>query len=153
MLLPTTTAALRHRSRGPSRAALCGRAVRLPQLRLLCVAPTAGPRSEVEHKPEPIVGPAGPYGLLHRFPRVAPYIELARMEKPIGVQLPAREWFRGSLVAFLESHANTSVVPGSMLLYWPGAWSICLAAEPGALPDPYLLGAFGVGKQKVFDSS
>jgi hypothetical protein len=34
---------------------------------------------------------------------------------------------------------------GSLLLYWPGAWSISLAAAPGALPDPYLLGAFGVG--------
>lgn len=90
MLLPTAAAARRLRSRGPGRAALCERAVRLPQPRLLCVAPTAGPRSEVEHKPEPIVGPAGPYGLLHRFPSVAPYIELARMEKPIGVQLPAR---------------------------------------------------------------
>jgi hypothetical protein len=34
-----------------------------------------------------------------------------------------------------------------MLLYWPGAWSICLAADPGTLPDSYLLGAFGVGKK------
>lgn len=38
---------------------------------------------------------------------------------------------------------------GSMLLYWPGAWSISLAAEPGGLPDPYLLGAFGIGNDIV----
>ena len=55
-------------------------------------------------------GPPGPYNLYHRFPGVAPYLELARMEKPIG----------------------------SLLLYWPGAWSISLAAPAGALPDPSL---------------
>ena len=46
-----------------------------------------------------------------------PYLELARVEKPIG----------------------------SLLLFWPGAWSIALAAPNGCVPDLRLLGAFGVG--------
>ena len=47
-------------------------------------SPAAAPTHGREQESEPIVGPAGPYGLLHRFPRVAPYLELARIEKPIG---------------------------------------------------------------------
>jgi hypothetical protein len=46
--------------------------------------PAATPTHGSEQESEPIVGPPGPYGLLHRLPRVAPYLELARMEKPIG---------------------------------------------------------------------
>mmetsp|Transcript_36963 Transcript_36963/g.115774 ORF Transcript_36963/g.115774 Transcript_36963/m.115774 type:complete len:201 (-) Transcript_36963:585-1187(-) len=34
---------------------------------------------------------------------------------------------------------------GTLLLLWPGAWSIALAAAPGALPDLKLLGLFTVG--------
>jgi len=44
-----------------------------------------------------------------------PYLKLMRVDKPIGT------W----------------------LYYWPFAWSIGLAANPGTLPDPYLLGLFG----------
>ena len=76
------------------------------------------PLEEPEPEPAaPAIGQPGPWGFYHRYPGAAPYLELARVEKPIG----------------------------SLLLYWPGAWSIALAAEAGALPDPFLLGAFGVG--------
>lgn len=34
---------------------------------------------------------------------------------------------------------------GTWLLYWPGAWSIALAAPAGGLPDLKLLATFGVG--------
>jgi len=34
---------------------------------------------------------------------------------------------------------------GTWLLYWPGAWSIALAAPAGSLPDPHLLALFGAG--------
>lgn len=34
---------------------------------------------------------------------------------------------------------------GSWLLFWPGAWSIALAAEPGHFPDLSMLALFGVG--------
>ena len=69
------------------------------------------PQAE-EPEPEP------EHPALRRFPRAAvPYLELARVEKPIG----------------------------SLLLYWPGAWSIALAAPIGGVPDLRLLGAFGVG--------
>uniref|UniRef100_A0A7S3NIZ5 4-hydroxybenzoate polyprenyltransferase, mitochondrial n=1 Tax=Aureoumbra lagunensis TaxID=44058 RepID=A0A7S3NIZ5_9STRA len=34
---------------------------------------------------------------------------------------------------------------GSLLLYWPGAWSIALAAAPGSFPDIKLLTLFGIG--------
>ncbi|XP_070553589.1 4-hydroxybenzoate polyprenyltransferase, mitochondrial-like [Ptychodera flava] len=45
-----------------------------------------------------------------------PYLKLMRVDKPIG----------------------------SWLYYWPYAWSLGMAAAPGSLPDPYLLGLFGV---------
>jgi 4-hydroxybenzoate polyprenyltransferase len=46
-----------------------------------------------------------------------PYAYLARIDKPIGT------W----------------------LLLWPCCWSTALATAPGALPDPRLLGLFGIG--------
>ncbi|KAK3734140.1 hypothetical protein RRG08_000052 [Elysia crispata] len=48
---------------------------------------------------------------------IQPYLRLIRMDKPIGT------W----------------------LLYWPCTWSIALAAQPGTLPDLYLLALFGAG--------
>ncbi|XP_065168970.1 4-hydroxybenzoate polyprenyltransferase, mitochondrial [Atheta coriaria] len=48
---------------------------------------------------------------------IQPYLRLARLDKPIGT------W----------------------LLYWPGAWSIAAAAQPGCFPDLYLLSLFGAG--------
>ena len=75
----------------------------------MCREPQA---EEFEPEPEP------EHPALRRFPRAAmPYLELARVEKPIG----------------------------SLLLFWPGAWSIALAAPNGCVPDLRLLGAFGVG--------
>ncbi|GAQ88895.1 hypothetical protein KFL_004670115 [Klebsormidium nitens] len=50
-------------------------------------------------------------------PRIWPYVQLGRYDKPIGT------W----------------------LLAWPCFWSIALAAPPGALPDPVLLAWFGAG--------
>ncbi|XP_071846482.1 4-hydroxybenzoate polyprenyltransferase, mitochondrial-like isoform X1 [Apostichopus japonicus] len=49
--------------------------------------------------------------------KMQPYLKLMRLDKPIG----------------------------SWLLYWPGAWSIALAAQPGQFPDLSLLALFGVG--------
>lgn len=46
-----------------------------------------------------------------------PYLRLARYDKPIG----------------------------SWLLYWPCGWSIASAANPGCMPDLYLLTLFGAG--------
>ncbi|KAL8620370.1 hypothetical protein ACOMHN_012995 [Nucella lapillus] len=46
-----------------------------------------------------------------------PYLKLIRFDKPIG----------------------------TMLLLWPCTWSIALAADPGHLPDPWILTLFGVG--------
>ena len=37
--------------------------------------------------------------------------------------------------------ARVDAPAGTLLLYWPGAWSIALAAPPGALPDPWETGA------------
>ncbi len=48
---------------------------------------------------------------------VAPYLKLARVDRPIGTSL----------------------------LLWPGLWSIALAAPSGCLPDLTLMGLFGVG--------
>ncbi|KAK9704260.1 MIR domain [Popillia japonica] len=48
---------------------------------------------------------------------IKPYLKLARYDKPIGT------W----------------------LLYWPCAWSIAVAANPGFLPDPTMLALFGTG--------
>uniref|UniRef100_H2YUA4 4-hydroxybenzoate polyprenyltransferase, mitochondrial n=1 Tax=Ciona savignyi TaxID=51511 RepID=H2YUA4_CIOSA len=56
--------------------------------------------------------------LVRKFPHgIQPYLELARVDKPIG----------------------------TLLLYIPCAYSICLAASPGQLPSFYYLGLFGVG--------
>ncbi len=48
---------------------------------------------------------------------VQPYLELIRFDKPIG----------------------------SLLLFWPSGWSLCLAAPPGALPDAGMLAVFATG--------
>mmetsp|Transcript_38779 Transcript_38779/g.124300 ORF Transcript_38779/g.124300 Transcript_38779/m.124300 type:complete len:178 (+) Transcript_38779:2-535(+) len=48
-------------------------------------------------------------------------------------------------VAGLLALARVDRPEGSLLLYWPGAWSIALAAAPGAPPDVALLTLFGVG--------
>jgi 4-hydroxybenzoate polyprenyltransferase len=50
-------------------------------------------------------------------PRLRPYLHLARIDKQVG----------------------------TMLLFWPCAWSVCLAAPMGCLPDILLLGKFAVG--------
>ncbi|XP_076447823.1 4-hydroxybenzoate polyprenyltransferase, mitochondrial-like isoform X2 [Babylonia areolata] len=50
-------------------------------------------------------------------PSLQPYMRLIRFDKPIG----------------------------TMLLFWPCTWSIALAAEPGHLPDPWILALFGAG--------
>jgi hypothetical protein len=50
-------------------------------------------------------------------PRVWPYVQLGRYDKPIGT------W----------------------LLAWPCFWSIALAADPGAFPDPALMAWFAAG--------
>ena len=50
-------------------------------------------------------------------PAWKPYMELARMDKPIG----------------------------SMLLFWPCCWGVALAAPAGAMPDLALMAQFGVG--------
>eukprot|EP00124_Ichthyophonus_hoferi_P004619 Ihof_evm2s531 gene=Ihof_evmTU2s531 len=56
--------------------------------------------------------------LVNRCPeKWQPYLKLARVDKPIGT------W----------------------LLYWPGAWSIAMAAAPGTLPNMGILAIFGVG--------
>ena len=45
----------------------------------------------------------------------------------------------------LAALARVDAPAGTLLLYWPGAWSIALAAPPGALPDLKLLALFGAG--------
>ena len=49
--------------------------------------------------------------------KVRPYLELMRIDRPIG----------------------------SWLLFWPCAWSLSLASPAGSLPDPYLLAIFALG--------
>ncbi|KAJ8028178.1 4-hydroxybenzoate polyprenyltransferase, mitochondrial [Holothuria leucospilota] len=59
-----------------------------------------------------------PVSLVNGAPRkLQPYVKLMRLDKPIG----------------------------SWLLFWPGAWSIALAAQPGHFPDFQMLALFGVG--------
>ena len=88
----------------------------LPAARARCFTSRAAVSKPPEMCREPEPEPEHP--ALRRFPRAAmPYLELARVEKPIG----------------------------SLLLFWPGAWSIALAAPNGCVPDLRLLGAFGVG--------
>lgn len=56
--------------------------------------------------------------ILYSFPApVQPYLRLIRFDRPIG----------------------------SWLLFWPCAWSIALAAEPGCLPSALMLTKFGIG--------
>jgi len=56
--------------------------------------------------------------LVGKLPQsLQPYARLARLDKPIG----------------------------TMLLLWPCFWSTALAAQPGCLPDPKLLGLFAAG--------
>eukprot|EP00002_Diphylleia_rotans_P031606 TRINITY_DN6568_c0_g2_i2.p1 TRINITY_DN6568_c0_g2~~TRINITY_DN6568_c0_g2_i2.p1 ORF type:complete len:372 (-),score=56.23 TRINITY_DN6568_c0_g2_i2:188-1303(-) len=50
-------------------------------------------------------------------PSIQPYLRLARVDKPVG----------------------------TLLLLWPCWWGVALATPQGRLPDPFLLGAFGVG--------
>lgn len=50
-----------------------------------------------------------------------------------------------SKVAAYAALARVDAPAGTLLLYWPGAWSIALAAPAGAAPDLSLLGLFGVG--------
>ncbi|KAK7103030.1 hypothetical protein V1264_021162 [Littorina saxatilis] len=50
-------------------------------------------------------------------PSFQPYLRLIRFDKPIG----------------------------TLLLLWPCSWSIALAADPGHLPDPWMLTLFGAG--------
>ncbi|XP_041348481.1 4-hydroxybenzoate polyprenyltransferase, mitochondrial-like isoform X2 [Gigantopelta aegis] len=50
-------------------------------------------------------------------PSIQPYLKLIRFDKPIG----------------------------SYLLFWPCAWSIGIAADPGHLPDLYMLMLFAAG--------
>ncbi|XP_073493365.1 4-hydroxybenzoate polyprenyltransferase, mitochondrial [Phyllobates terribilis] len=57
-------------------------------------------------------------GMVEAMPsKVQPYLRLMRLDKPIGT------W----------------------LLYLPCTWSIALAAQPGCLPDFYMLALFGAG--------
>ena len=51
---------------------------------------------------------------------------------------------RSKLAAF-AALARVDAPAGTLLLYWPGAWSIALAAPPAAAPDASLLALFGVG--------
>ena len=36
-------------------------------------------------------------------------------------------------------------LPGTWVIYLPGLWSICIAAEAGVLPDLNLIVLFGIG--------
>ncbi|XP_053317688.1 4-hydroxybenzoate polyprenyltransferase, mitochondrial [Spea bombifrons] len=57
-------------------------------------------------------------GIVGSMPKnIQPYLKLMRLDKPIGT------W----------------------LLYLPCTWSIALAADPGCLPDIYMLALFGTG--------
>lgn len=49
------------------------------------------------------------------------------------------------VVKGLAALARIDRPEGSLLLYWPGAWSIALAAPAGAAPDLALLTLFGAG--------
>ena len=60
-------------------------------------------------------------------------------EKPQEPEPP-----RSKLAAF-AALARVDAPAGTLLLYWPGAWSIALAAPPAAAPDASLLALFGVG--------
>ncbi|EGB06213.1 hypothetical protein AURANDRAFT_12429, partial [Aureococcus anophagefferens] len=48
-------------------------------------------------------------------------------------------------LAAFAALARVDAPAGTLLLYWPGAWSIALAAPPAAAPDASLLALFGVG--------
>lgn len=50
-----------------------------------------------------------------------------------------------SKVAALAALARVDKPTGTLLLLWPGTFSIAMAAAPGALPDLSLLGLFTVG--------
>ncbi|KAG5678444.1 hypothetical protein PVAND_008117 [Polypedilum vanderplanki] len=49
--------------------------------------------------------------------RSSPYVRIMRLDRPIG----------------------------SLLLYWPCSWSIAVAAQPGCIPDLYMLALFASG--------
>ncbi|GAU96932.1 hypothetical protein RvY_08299 [Ramazzottius varieornatus] len=68
--------------------------------------------------PASLVGIISAKDLVVRSPKpLQPYLRLIRADKPAGI------W----------------------LLYWPCAWSIALAAQPGCLPDLKMLALFGAG--------
>uniref|UniRef100_A0A8D0H3I3 4-hydroxybenzoate polyprenyltransferase, mitochondrial n=1 Tax=Sphenodon punctatus TaxID=8508 RepID=A0A8D0H3I3_SPHPU len=92
--------------------------VRSP-LAALCFLPrgsnSSRPGSDPARRP---LGSFSAAGLVSAAPGwVQPYLRLMRLDKPIGT------W----------------------LLYLPCTWSIGLAAEPGCLPDWYMLSLFGTG--------
>lgn len=77
--------------------------------------------AQEERAPESVAGPPGPYGLLHRIPRAAPYLELARVEKPIGapslappVQSNPATRSNFSLNASADGRLDVTVLAGSV---------------------------------------
>lgn len=58
---------------------------------------------------------------------------------------PRREISSAGKVSAFMALARVDRPEGALLLYWPGAWSIALAAAPATGPDVGLLCLFGVG--------
>lgn len=83
------------------------------------------------------------------------YSDLSSTRRSDG-KLPAAQFKIGSIASHLVENSNSFIKPylklmrvdrpiGSWLLFWPGGWSIALAAAPGSLPDFTLLALFGLG--------
>jgi len=77
--------------------------------------------------------------------RPVPAIVVAARHQTSSPPPPPPPQQRQSKAAALMALARVDAPAGTLLLYWPGAWSIALAAPAGALPDGRLLALFGVG--------
>lgn len=113
---------------------------------------------------------AGVYGLLPKFRFYgSSSVPVVRMNEPTLGQSCTRDMLHsqenmftfqqrkiGKIAVSVVDHSPSVLKPylklirvdkptGTWLLYWPGAWSIGLAAYPGCLPDLYMLFLFGSG--------
>ncbi|XP_044133474.1 4-hydroxybenzoate polyprenyltransferase, mitochondrial isoform X1 [Bufo gargarizans] len=91
----------------------------VPSLLSKCVCPIVCQSAHLRTSPSMWTRPRfSAAGVVEAMPKnVQPYLRLMRLDKPIGT------W----------------------LLYLPCTWSIALAAQPGGLPDFYMLALFGTG--------
>lgn len=87
------------------------------------------------------VVPATPHRHLATKPKSSNYIS---KDNDQAEQLPLWRQCRRDMDPYLRLVRFDRPI-GTWLLFWPCGWSIGLAAAPGCLPDPLMLGIFATG--------